>query len=151
MPTEAIGVKWIKGRKAGIKLRNIALRFQGQLHDEVVRGALDIRNEMIRSMRDTSKTGKRYKRGKKWHVASSPGKPPAIDTGQLIRSITMDDRLDEIEVGVTSGAPYAPFLETGTKKMKERPFMKPAIDKEMPKVMFRVRQIVRKLQRDMKK
>jgi HK97 gp10 family phage protein len=104
---------------------------------------------MITSMRATPKTGRKYKRGRKIHIASSPNKPPAIDTGQLIRSITMDDRLREVEVGATSGAPYASYLEEGTKRMKKRPFLLPAVEKEMPKVQFRIRQRVRKIIREM--
>jgi len=66
----------------------------------LVQGANNIRNEMINSMRRTPKTGKRYKRGKRWHIASSEGNAPAVDTGQLLRSIVMDVRADEVEVGL---------------------------------------------------
>jgi HK97 gp10 family phage protein len=34
----------------------------------------------------------------------------------------------EAEVGSKGGAPYAKYLETGTKKMEARPFLKPAIE-----------------------
>lgn len=98
----------------------------------LVEGANAIRNNMILGMQRTPKTGKKYKRGKRWHIASSPGNRPAIDTGQLLRSIVMDVRIDEVEVGVKSGAPYAKYLEEGTKKMKARPFLAPAIAEEIP-------------------
>tara|TARA_Y100000004_G_scaffold121708_1_gene136859 strand:- start:2316 stop:2744 length:429 start_codon:yes stop_codon:yes gene_type:complete len=47
-------------------------------------------NRQIRlGMRNTPKTGREYPRqqGKKTHIASSAGNPPAIDTGRLVNSI----------------------------------------------------------------
>lgn len=111
------------------------------IHFRLVEGANAIRNNMIYGMQRTPKTGKRYKRGKRWHIASSPGNPPAIDTGQLLRSIAMDVRIDEVEVGVKSGAPYARYLEEGTKKtnkLKPRPFLAPAVEEEVPKIERRI-------------
>lgn len=80
---------------------------------ELAIGANDIRNTIITSMRDTPKTGRHYRRGKegKVHIASSPGNAPAIDYGELVRSITFDVREMEIEVGSAGGAPYVIFLE----------------------------------------
>lgn len=115
-------------------------------------GANNIRNTVILSMRDTPKTGITYKRGKKFHIASSPGNPPAIDTGELARSIIFDVRDMEVEVGVAGGAPYAPFLEGGTDRLKitstadllystqvsnikPRPFLKPAVLKHHKEII----------------
>jgi hypothetical protein len=92
-------------------------------------------------MQNTPKTGRKYYRGNgKWHIASSPGNPPAIDRGQLVRSITMREGLDEIEVGVTSGAPYGKLLEKGVPKnnLLPRPFLMPAVDSEVPKIERRI-------------
>jgi len=105
--------------------------------DAVVRamalGANDIRNTVILSMRGTPKTGRHYRRGKsgKSHIASSSGNAPAIDYGELVRSIAFDVRPTqmEVEVGSVGGAPYSIFLEEGTKKMEARPFLGPAVDK----------------------
>jgi len=109
-----------------------------QIHFRLVEGANNIRNKMIHLMQHTPKTGKKYKRGKKWHIASSPGNAPAVDKGQLIRSIVMEARKDEIEVGVKSGAPYGKWLEQGTPKMGARPFLKPAADAEIPRIKHRI-------------
>jgi len=109
-------------------------------------GAIDIRNTIIMSMRNTPKTGKHYRRGKKTHIASSPGNPPAIDSGELVRSIMFDVRKMEIEVGVEGGAPYAEYLEAGThmfspehlltsKKMEPRPFLGPAVEKHHKEII----------------
>jgi HK97 gp10 family phage protein len=73
------------------------------------------------------KTGRVY--GK--HQASAPGQPPANDTGNLVRSITVDPVTEEEMVTVTCRAPYAAALELGTDdgKIKERPFMRPAANR----------------------
>jgi len=97
-------------------------------------------------MRNTPKTGRHYKRGKKTHIASSPGNPPAIDSGELLRSIMFDVRKMEIEVGVEGGAPYAEYLETGTFKVtaesitpteliESRPFLNPAVEKHHKEII----------------
>jgi len=109
-------------------------------------GAIDIRSTIIMSMRNTPKTGKHYKRGKKKHIASFPGNPPAIDSGELVRSIMFDVRKMEIEIGVEGGAPYAEYLETGTFKItgesitpteliEPRPFLNPAIEKHHKEII----------------
>jgi hypothetical protein len=97
-----------------VALKGFNQRALDRLHFRLVEGANNIRNEMINLMRFTPKTGRRYKRGKRWHIASSAGNAPAVDTGQLLRSIVMDVRPSEIEVGSKSGAPYARYLEEGT-------------------------------------
>lgn len=62
------------------------------------------------------------------HFASVPGQPPAIWTGQLFASISKE------KTGATSGrvytrVDYAKYLEYGTRKMRPRPFMRPAARK----------------------
>lgn len=47
------------------------------------------RNKITLGMRNTPKTGREYKRGKKTHIASSVGNPPAIDSGRLVSSIAV--------------------------------------------------------------
>ncbi len=116
-----------------IELRRFSKRIQNQIENEafpdirqaVLEGAIETRNDIILSMRNSPATGKRYSRGGgKVHIASSPGNPPRVDTGNLIGSIIMDDRVDEFEVGsIISDPPYPEYLEDGTKKMKARPWL----------------------------
>ena len=127
-------------------LNNFNQESLDRIHFRLVQGANEIRNVIINSMRRTPKTGNKYKRGKRWHIASSPGHAPAVDTGQLLRSIVMDERIDEIEIGVKSGAPYAAALEKGTRTagrsknviILPRPFLKPAADKRVPVIKRRI-------------
>lgn len=65
-----------------------------------------------------------------FHVASAPGQPPAVDTGRLRSSYTwqlgQDRKGPFVEVG--TNVKYAPWLEFGTRKMKPRPHLRPAIN-----------------------
>ena len=110
---------------------------------ELIIGANNIRNEAILSMKNSPPTGKRYKRGSKWHIASSPGNPPRVDTGNLIGSIIMDARHNEVEVGsIITDPPYPIYLEEGTDKMAPRPWLEPAFDKNKGKIQRGVLQAV---------
>lgn len=79
------------------------------------------RNNILADMRKQPKGGRRYRRGRRFHVASAPGEAPAIDTGFLARSITSEVALNTLIV--TAGVSYASYLEDGTRKMGARPFM----------------------------
>jgi len=79
----------------------------------------------------TLKSGKRVRRprpGKEFE-ASKPGDPPNIRTGVLRASIaTAPTKQDTVVVGPSSPpAPYGQHLEFGTRNMKARPFMQPAL------------------------
>jgi len=70
-----------------------------------------------------------------YHQASSPGQPPATDTGTLIASI--ESKMETYQLTSSHKASavvwtendYAKFLEFGTKKIEPRPFMTPALEK----------------------
>jgi HK97 gp10 family phage protein len=109
--------------------------------DVIVAGAVEMRNEIVLSMRNSPATGKLYKvgtnkRGKGGlRRASQPMMPPRPNTGDLIRSIIMDVRHSEIEIGSNITKPaYPKFLENGTKFMEPRPWLDPAVRKIVPKV-----------------
>lgn len=63
------------------------------------------------------------------HTASKPGGPPNTDTGRLISSIRTQTDRSTTTVSVGSNVKYSLYLEFGTKKMRPRPWLKPAIDK----------------------
>jgi HK97 gp10 family phage protein len=63
------------------------------------------------------------------HRASSPGQPPAVDTGRLRASITHEVEVSEDITGrVGTNVVYSKFLEHGTSKMAARPFLFPALE-----------------------
>jgi HK97 gp10 family phage protein len=62
--------------------------------------------------------------------SSTPGDPPHMRTGDLMRSIQQNKRgrTYVISAGTDGGtASYASYLEYGTSKMAPRPFMRPMI------------------------
>lgn len=71
----------------------------------------------------------RYKNGsKRTGIASSAGNPPNTDTGNLVKDIQVRTvNKKEVTVGTSAqGAPYGKFLEYGTSRMAERPWLEPA-------------------------
>lgn len=97
------------------------------------KGAEDIKEDIIASMTNSPASGRRYKRGGKIHIASSPGNPPRPDTYRLIKSITTRVIGNSIEVGSTIKNPlYPKYLEKGTHKMAPRPWLEPAVKKWTP-------------------
>lgn len=64
----------------------------------------------------------------KGHVPSKPGEPPNADTHVLDRSIETV-AVGPLKVEVSANAPYAAFQEFGTSRMAERPYMRPAVEK----------------------
>lgn len=86
------------------------------------------------------------------HVASSPGKPPAANTGVLRESLTISGNGTRLEKGKRYGylvemkvpnsvgfifgttVKYAPWLEYGAGRVKARPYLRPvmkAVEKRM--------------------
>lgn len=61
---------------------------------------------------------------------SEPGKPPAVDTGNLKGSTTFVPA-GKLTYEVIVGAEYSLFLEYGTVNMAPRPFLLPAHEKIM--------------------
>ncbi|KAB2728250.1 HK97-gp10 family putative phage morphogenesis protein [Brucella anthropi] len=78
------------------------------------------------------------------HVPSLPGQPPNRDTGHLDTNIeTTVEAQNPPTVHVTSHAEYSAALEYGTSKMAERPFMRPATEKNRKNVSSKVAEAVR--------
>ena len=93
----------------------------------VVRGTEMVRNEALRLIMQTAKTGRLYTMRGVVHRASAPGEAPASDTGRLVNSITTSYDDKKLSGLVAANTEYAPYLEYGTAKMEERPFMRPAL------------------------
>lgn len=75
------------------------------------------------------KSGRFYKvsRTGRRHQASAPGQAPAVLTGFLTNSI-LSDFPKPTEGIITIGAEYAEYLERGTRRMRPRPFVQPALE-----------------------
>ena len=83
------------------------------------------RTQILLGMKRTPKTGNEYprgKKGKKTHIASSEGNPPAIDTGRLSSSITVRPATafgKTPTAKVSTNVEYSQYLEM----VYNRPFM----------------------------
>jgi hypothetical protein len=135
-----------------------------QAHDRaldiLVAGANDIRNDIVRGMRNSPPTGKLYfryfrrtKKGAKkavFHRASQPGMPPRPDTGDMLRSIIVDARWAEIEVGsILTNPAYPKWLEEGTKNMDARPWLFPPQATNVPRIKASMTRMLRGLAEEM--
>lgn len=63
---------------------------------------------------------------KRIHRASAPGEAPATDLGFLVNSIS-SRMVTPLQGEISISARYAEALELGTRRMAERPFVRPAI------------------------
>lgn len=89
--------------------------------------AQELRTEVVLAASQPGR-GRMYKRGRKTHQASAPGDGPAVDRGDLVKSIhARQIKPGHWRVGVRE--PYALFLEFGTRKMAPRPFVRIAVEK----------------------
>lgn len=100
----------------------------------------------------------RGKRPAKYHHPSMPGHPPAVDTDRLRASITFQcsdgtgskigpkaHAGDEVSrpneswgnpvCVVGTNVEYGRYLELGTQKIKPRPFLRPALENNMNKIL----------------
>ena len=96
-------------------------------------GAMVIETQAKLLLMSGTQTGEWYKHGNVWHQSSAAGEPPATDTGHLANSISTYS-LSREQVAVSVGAEYGVFLEYGTSKMEPRPFMRPAVYDNLPKI-----------------
>jgi hypothetical protein len=114
-------------------MNRMSLAIRAETHEMFVRTGHELRNNIMMSMRNTTKrTTKPVKRGKgRYHFPSLPGFPPAVDKGRLVNDIKMSseilgDRM-KVEVGDVS-VPYGKILEETENPKLRRPWLKPAYD-----------------------
>lgn len=93
----------------------------------VVRGTEGVKAEADSLMNETPRTGREYRRRGVTHIASSPGNPPAPDTGQLRQSAETTYDAGSLTGTLNYGAAHAAAQEYGTEKMAARPFARPAL------------------------
>jgi HK97 gp10 family phage protein len=96
----------------------------------IARSVQKIRADAVKSIQRGAKSGRVYERGggqnlSATHQASAPGQAPATDTGRLASSVTAQSSGLGGTVGST--VPYSFWLEYGTMKMAERPWLRPAL------------------------
>ncbi len=143
-----MGIKLRAHKEIVLEIERLPAKIYKGIMDVFDEGGERIRNRIVKSMTNTSRASYYYpKPGGKKHFPSLPFNPPAVDTGELRRSIfSLTDRgAGTVEVGATVGAPYAEFLELGTSDMDERPFLMPAVEEETPSIQRDVDRIMDKI------
>lgn len=69
------------------------------------------------------------------HQASAPGEAPGSITGELLDSTRYETKGDEIIFGAGNDkTDYAKFLELGTKKMEDRPFIFKSVEENFKNI-----------------
>jgi hypothetical protein len=127
-----IHVKVTIGDKATPALRKLRKAIPPSLKKTIESIAKDVRNTAMASMLQP-KHGIVYRKGTLTeHRASAPGEAPASDTGDLLNSITVASRRNYTDVG--SEKLHGLFMEKGTKRVKKRPYLAPALKKHAPKL-----------------
>ena len=115
---------------------------QAEFETAVKLTAMEVLGDAVKSIQRGSKTGKIYKRGKDgYHQASAPGEAPASDTGRLagdsyplnaLKVGEVEAIIKGLNATVGTHLTYGRYLEYGTTRMAERPWLRPAIDYNRP-------------------
>jgi hypothetical protein len=102
---------------------------------------LQLREDIQKRYTNTPQTGKRYKRGAKIHIASSPGNAPAVDTGRL-RASVLFRKVGPATVDVLTRVKYGAWLEFGTSRIAARPAWVPAVEAMRPRFLKRLEAVI---------
>lgn len=106
----------------------------------------EVRNEAITSITQNPRAGTtetRYNPKRTLRI-SKEGDPPASDTGFLASNIHLIVDGDGLGASVESRAHYSVFLEFGTRNMRARPFLQPALEKGKRKYNKMFKEAVKK-------
>jgi phage gpG-like protein len=98
-------------------VRDFELHVEDAIQASIHEGTQLTRRKLIEHLSKPG-TGKRYKN----HTASSAGNPPARDTGLLANSIQARESKNSGSIG--TNLDYAEILQTGSKNMEPREYLK---------------------------
>lgn len=108
---------------------------------------LKVQKECQEGMTNT-KVNNKISYGKRKHHPSLPNEYPAVDNGDLRRSITfeVEEHSNSVKgkVGSTiNNPPYPVYLEYGTSRMQPRPWLRPSIEKSEDYIRKRYEQALK--------
>lgn len=111
-----------------------------------------VQKDIMESMRDTptQSVGYHTYNKKELHYPSLPNNPPAVDSGDLRRSITFTVETEENKVigrvgSTKNDPPYGAYLEFGTSRMIQRPWLKPALERNREVIKEHIKEGVREI------
>lgn len=120
-------IKLVKGKKhiTDLITNKVILKHRKKIRKALMNYGSDIVRELER-VHSGSRSGRLYMIRGVSHRASAPGEPPASVSGKLAKSYRYKASMRDLTVGSTAfssaGSPYPKFLESGTSKMKPRPW-----------------------------
>jgi hypothetical protein len=128
-----------------IILGKTKLKHKAHILNALKKHGKEINIDLIRIVGSGSRTGRVYSNfGRKYSTspktiqASAPGEPPASRTGRLKKSFKYETSPLQLVVGnfafSDKGAAYPLMLETGTAKMKPRPYFENTIQRNVYKL-----------------
>ena len=138
----------IKLKKIGREIKSSDSAIKKDVKMIIFDQATKTRNDILQSLRNTERNmGRFYSRqkGKKKHFPSVPGNPPAIDMGNMLRSILFDAYDYKFIIGsIQTKPPYPEWLEEPPPKAnyEERPWLGPAVDRRRPIIIGELENIV---------
>ena len=112
------------------KIKSMSAKTLANLKKTVRVTANDVRNTAVKSILSNPRGGgqvTRYNPNRTISI-SKEGDAPASDTGFLASNIHLVMDADGLGASVESNADYSFALEFGTRKMRARPFMQPALE-----------------------
>ncbi len=110
-----------------VQIDDLDNRTQRGIRQGFFRLGARFKQELNKKVLEKNKRGRTYIRRdragrRRRHIASAAGQTPANMTGNYRRNIGFQIRgSQQLEVGIREGAPYAKWLEEGTKRMAPRP------------------------------
>lgn len=113
--------------KVDVKGIDALIRDEPKRVDAWLRGVAITMVGDIKTSFNSGPGGRTYKRGTRYHIASSPFNPPNSDTGALVGGIRQKSAGNLAYKIVASGI-AADLLEFGTAKMQPRPYMRPVFN-----------------------
>lgn len=120
------------------KRNEIMKQYETKVRQIIAKGGQDTMNTAKQSIQAHGSSGKTYKLSNpnRTHTASAPYNPPNSDTGYLVANINLVFPAEDtgFAAEVESRAEYSVHLEFGTSKMRERPFLQPALEENRPKI-----------------
>jgi hypothetical protein len=128
-----MGIEIVFEEHIGEAMKKIADHAEGRMLEAVQ----EVRNTTIETL-SGSRTGRVYKvpGTNQLYTASSPGEAPAVQLGDLRKSVKSGvEKEGKVVVGfVGSELPKASMLEMGTSRMAARPWLRPSFEKSLDKV-----------------
>lgn len=109
----------LKGDKAWLRRLGKARDIEGAMHDWAKDGAQELADE-AKILLDTGGIPDPN------HVVSAPGNPANTNTGTLRDGIVTQELAQKGHYAVISTADYGSYVELGTSRMAERPYLRPA-------------------------